>query len=293
MFGQTSDDTETPEAADTDPVSIDLNVDAALVLRDMVGIDTYPSVLSILPNIYLIEDRKRVAEVVRGQLTETGILSGAGEVHPVVAGWLRCLARPDTELLARVVDSGDEGQAPTMLCISLVRAGGTHVLAVRHDDHIVIQSVFHEGRQLNTLAAVLKSALGDYPELAFDAFSVQAAELEDLPSSADERRAALRELGAVPRTANVLTRAMEEVVRRAEVIMIEHRDGGAGAPDLKACMSVIDTLSGRLVVTPSEALDGQLWSTFRPGDDPALQSGINALVELLPGRSWFDTARTG
>ncbi|WP_328391727.1 ESX secretion-associated protein EspG [Nocardia sp. NBC_00416] len=278
--------------ADTDPVSIDLNVDAALVLRDMVGIDTYPAVLAIRPNIHRIEDRNRVWEVVREELTEAGIISG-DEVHPVVADWLRRLARPDTELMVQILDNGGDGQKLGILRMSLVRTGGTHVLAVRHDDHVIIQSVFHEGTQLNTLAAVVKSALGDYPVLSFDSVTFPAAELEEVPSSPDERRSALRELGAVPHTANVLTRAMSEVVRRAEVIMIEHRDGGSAIPDLKACMNVVDTLSGRLVVTPSTALDGQTWSTFRPGDDLALQSGINALVEMLPGRSWFDTARTG
>ncbi|MEU4314128.1 ESX secretion-associated protein EspG [Nocardia sp. NPDC024068] len=275
----------------TDPVSIDLNVDAALLLRSMVGIDTYPPVLSIRPNIFRIQDRDRVWAIVREQLAEAGMISG-DEVHPVVAGWIRRLARPDTELMVQVIDRDQGTQTPTILRASLVRAGNEHVLAVRHDDHIVIQAVFHEGRDLNTLTAVVKSALGDYPALDFDPLVVPAAALEDIPAGPDERRAELRELGALPRTASVLTRAMEEVVRRAEVIMVQHRDGG-GVPDMNACMNVIDTLAGRLVATPSRAADGQLWSTFRPGDDPALHSGINALAELLPGRSWFDTARTG
>lgn len=277
---------------DSDPVTIDLNVDAALVLKDMVGIDTYPPVLAILPNIYQVEDRDRVWAVVKEQLTEAGIIVG-GEVHPVVAEWLRCLERPDTEFVVRLIDTGRAGHVPTMLRISLVRRGETHVLAVRCDDEVIIQSVFHQGRQLNTLTAVLKSALGDYPVLGFEPLTLPTADLEEVPLDPDGRRAALRELGAEPRTASVLTRAMDEIVRRAEVIMIEHHDGGAETPNLDACMSVLDTLSGRLVVTPSTAVDGRIWSTFRPGDDAALHSGINGLAELLPGRSWFDTARTG
>ncbi|WP_459549692.1 ESX secretion-associated protein EspG [Nocardia sp. X0981] len=277
---------------DTDPVSIDLNVDAALVLQDMVGIDSYPTVLAIYPNIYRLTDRDRVWKVVKEQLTDAGIITG-DEVHPVVAGWLRALHRPDTELVVRVIDNGRGGHTPTMLRISLVRAGGDHVLAVRCDDEIIIQSVFHEGTQLNTLAEVLKSALGNYPVLNFDPFVLPTAELDDIPLDPDERPAALRELGATPRTAAVLTRAMDEIVRRAEVLMIEHRDGEVRSVDFGICMSVVDTLSGRFVVTPSRAMDGQTRSAFRPGDDLALQSGINALVELLPGHSWFDTARTG
>ncbi|MGW4070664.1 ESX secretion-associated protein EspG [Nocardia grenadensis] len=278
--------------ADSDPVTIDLNVDAALVLKDMVGIDTYPPVLAIMPNIYRIDDRDRVRAVVKEQLTEAGILVG-GEVHPVVAGWLRCLERPDVELVVRLIDNGRGGHTPTMLRMSLVRSGEAHVLAVRCDDEVIIQSVFHQGRQLNTLAAVLGSALGDYPVLSFEPLGIAIDDLQEIPVDPDGRRSALRELGAEPRTASVLTRAMDEIVRRAEVLMIEHRDGGATTPDFNVCLSVLDTLAGRLVITPSRALDGRIWSTFRPGDDPALHSGINGLAELLPGRSWFDTARTG
>ncbi|WP_229719155.1 ESX secretion-associated protein EspG [Nocardia jinanensis] len=284
--------TASAEVESGDPVSVDLNVDAALVLKDMVGIDTYPLVLSITPNIYRISDRDRVRAVVAAQLTADGIISD-GEVDPVVAGWLRCLDRPDTELVIRVLDNGRGGETPTMLRVSLVRRGEHHVLAVRCDDEIVIQSVFHQGRQLDTLTAVLESILGDYPVLDFEPFTRAETDPEEPPQDADGVRAGLRELGASPRTANVLTRALGEIVRQAEVLMIEHRDGGPETPDFTICMNVLDTFSGRFVITPSVTLDGRTRSTFRPGDHAALQSGINTLAELLPGRSWFDTARTG
>ncbi|WP_040834080.1 ESX secretion-associated protein EspG [Nocardia brevicatena] len=274
----------------TDAISIDLNVDAALVLQNMVGIDSYPPVLALFPTVHRVDDWNRVQEVVITQLAEAGIVEG-DQVHPVVEDWLRCLYRPDTELVARILDNGRGGHTPTMLRMSLVRSGEQHVLAVRCDDHVVIQSVFQEGRQLNTLTAAVKSALGNYPVLNFEPITVAAEALEEVPTDPDEQRAALCELGATPHTASVLTRAMTEIVRRAEVYMVEHRDGGSGSIDTKAGVSVLDTLSGRLVATPSAAMDGRIWSTFRPGDDSALQAGINALIELLPGRSWFDPSR--
>ncbi|MGW5388334.1 ESX secretion-associated protein EspG [Nocardia sp. NPDC003963] len=286
--------TASAEVESGDPVSVDLNVDAALVLKDLVGIDTYPLVLAITPNIFRISDRDRVRAVVAEQLAADGIISG-GEVDPVVASWLRCLERPDTELAIRVIDNGRGGEVPTMLRVSLVRSGEQHVLAVRCDDEIVIQSVFHQGRQLDTLTAVLESILGDYPALDFEPFTradSDTAESEP-PQDVDGVRAGLRDLGATPRTANVLTRALGEIVRQAEVLMMEHRDGGPETPDFTICMNVLDTFSGRFVITPSVAMDGRTRSTFRPGDHAALRSGINTLAELLPGRSWFDTARTG
>lgn len=275
---------------DNGPISIDLNVDAALVLQNMVGIDSYPLVLALVPNIPKIADRDRVHAVVTEQLAEAGIVEG-DRVHPIVESWLHCLYRPDMELAVRIQDNGLGGNDPAMLRMSLVRKGEEHVLAVRCDDHVVIQSAFHEGRQLNTLAAAVTSALGSYPVLNFEPMSAAAEALAEVSADPEERRMVLCELGAVPHTASVLTRAMEEVVRRTEVIMVEHRDGGSGSIHTKACVSVLDTLSGRLVVTPSVALDGQIWSTFQPGDDAAVQAGIKALVELLPSRSWFDTSR--
>ncbi|WP_327147998.1 ESX secretion-associated protein EspG [Nocardia sp. NBC_01329] len=275
---------------EADPVSVDLNVDAALVLQNMVGIDSYPLVLALMPNIYDIEDRDRVRIVVEKQLTEAGIVDD-GRVHPEVVRWLHCLYRPDMELVVRIIDNGVAGHDATMLRMSLVRRGESHVLAIRCDDHVVIQPVFHQGRKLKTLAAALKSALGGYPALNFEPLTVATADLDEVPADPDAARGAWRELGAAPHTASVLTRALTETVRRTEVVMIEHHDGGAGSLDTKMCVSVLDTLSGRLVVTPSTAMDGQIWSTFRPGEDAALEAGIDALIELLPGRSWFDTSR--
>ncbi|WP_425302167.1 ESX secretion-associated protein EspG, partial [Nocardia cyriacigeorgica] len=138
---------------EADPVAIDLNVDAALLLKDLVGIDSYPPVLALLPNIYNLEDRDRVRAVVAEQLAEAGILVD-DRVHPAVAQWLRCLDRPDVELVVRIVETGAGGETPGMLRMSLVRTGESHVLALRNDDYVVIQPVFHEGRQLNTVAVV-------------------------------------------------------------------------------------------------------------------------------------------
>ncbi|WP_280384791.1 ESX secretion-associated protein EspG [Nocardia wallacei] len=273
-----------------DPVAVDLNVDAALLLQHLVGIDSYPPVLALLPNIYNLDDLNRVRAVVAEQLTEVGVLDN-GRVHPVVEHWLQCLYRPDMELVARVLDNGRDGAPRGMLRMSLVRAGETHVLAVRSDDHIVIQSVFLQDRQLDTVAAALTAALGPGQALRFEPMSAPLEQFQEVPSEPDERRRALVELGAQPHTAGVLTRVLDEVVRRAEVLLIEHRDGGSAQTEV--CLSVLDTLSGRIVVTPSVAMDGQVWSTYAPGDDAAIRSGVAALVELLPGRSWFETARTG
>ncbi|MEV6139381.1 ESX secretion-associated protein EspG [Nocardia sp. NPDC051990] len=275
---------------ETDPIAIDLNVDAALLLRDMAGIDSYPPILALMPNIFDVDDLERVRAVVAEQLTEVGIIDG-DRVHPTVEHWLQCLDRPDVELMALVLATGLDGEQKGMLRMSLVRRGDTHVLAVRCDDEIVIQAVYQQEQQLDSVWAAVGAALGSTPALSFAPVTVAQAELAEIPGDQDGRRQALLELGAQPHTAGVLGRALDEVVRRAEVTVVQHQDGVELKP--KYGVSVLDTLSGRIVVTPSVAMDGEVRSTYTPGDDAALHAAIVGLVELLPGRSWFDTSRIG
>ncbi|WP_280233659.1 ESX secretion-associated protein EspG [Nocardia cyriacigeorgica] len=288
-FSQESLVAETDEDDDLDPIVVDLNVDAALVLQSLVGIESYPLVLALHPNIYDEDDHARVHAVVLDQLAEAGIVED-GRVLPVVARWLRCLYRPDTEMAVRVVDTGFGGESQAMLRMSLVRQGDTHVLAARNDDHVTIQSVFHEGDGLETLAAAVSAAVGPCPAAQFEPLTATAEQLNDMPADQSEHRQALLELGAHRHTAGVLSRVHNEVVRRTEIVMFEYHDGGTAEPKVSA--NVLDTPSGRIVVTPSVAMDGRLWCTYLPGDDAAVHAAVAALVELLPGRSWFDTSRT-
>lgn len=271
-----------------DPVAIDLNVDAALVLRHLAGIDSYPPVLALMPNIYRVEDRDRVHAVVTDQLIEAGMVID-GRVHPTIEHWLRCLYRPDVELVARIIDTGLDGGPKDMLRLSLVRSGETQVLAVRSDDHVVIQSVPAGERRLDALTGALSAALGPADALEFTPLSAWAEDFTEVPAEPAERRRALVELGAESRTASLLARVMNEIVRRAEIVVTEHHDGTTPRPEV--CMTVLDTVSGRIVVTPSMALDGRIRATYAPGDDAALHAGVAALVDLLPGRSWFETSR--
>lgn len=272
-----------------DPIAVDLNVDAALVLQDLVGIDSYPTVLALLPNIYRFEDRDRVHAVIATGLTESGILDD-GRVHPTIEHWLHCLDRPDVELVARIVATDDENAAPTMLRCTLVRRADTHVLALRCDDRVVIQPVFTDGERTDAVSAALAAALGPATASDFEPLTALLDQFQSVPSDPEPRRRALLELGATAHTATVLTRALDSVVRRAEVVIIEHQDGSLETPDL--CLSVLDTEFGRIAVLPTRALDGRVHSTYMPGDDMVLRAGIRALIELLPSRSWFDCART-
>lgn len=252
--------------------------------------------LDIWPSIWQGLDQERVDAAVAEQLTAAGILDD-GRIHPVVEEWLRALHRPDVELAVRIWDPSPEPDLEAMLRMSLVRAGSGHVLAVRHGDHVIVQSVHSDGRRVDPLAAALLTALGPCPALVFDPLRAGQAQLLEVPEETAGRRQALLELGATPRSAGLLSRVLSEVERQAEVMVVEHHDGAvtpspedlAAAPPL--CVQVLDTASGRIVVSPSVAVDGEIWVNYLPGDDAAVHAGIRALVDLLPGGSWFGTSR--
>jgi hypothetical protein len=275
-----------------EPVALELNVDAALVLQSLVGIDSYPDVLALLPNIYDPQDRDWVHAVVRDRLAEAGVVEG-NRVHPRVARWLECLYRPDIELVARIVDierDAEHPQVAAMLRLSLVRAGETHVLAVRCDDYVIVQELFTDGRPLRTVAAALADALGPAEPLWFEPITAPAAQVDELGGEpAQEIGRGLIELGADRRSAAILLRELSAVTRRAEVLAVEHHEGGS--MQSRACVSVFQGAAGRVVATPSVGLDGRVWATYSPGDGPAIEAAITALVQLLPSGSWTDTSR--
>ncbi|MBO0855730.1 MAG: ESX secretion-associated protein EspG [Nocardia sp.] len=271
-----------------DPVAVDLNVDAALFLKDQVGIDDYPAALGVLPLLDDEADRRKVDAVIAEQLRAEGIYGDDG-VHPAVAHWLRCLDRPDVELFARIVDYGENGEPIGVLRISLVRTGDTHVLAARYGDHIVIQPVFQPEGRTDAVVAALASALGPCPVVEFEPVTLLRTQIAELPDEPAAQRQAFVELGAPPHTAAVLSRLLADMVRRAEVVISEYHDGETPHPDI--CLSVFDSAAGRVVAVPRRAVDGAVWLTLGPGDDAALRTGVQALIDLLPGTNWFGTSR--
>jgi hypothetical protein len=267
-----------------DPVAIRLNVDAALVLRAAAGIDDYPFVLVLMPNIVDLDNQERVNRAVLEELIRAGIVFEDGEVHPHIAHWLRCLDRPDVELAVRIVETG---AAPAVLRMALVRCDQTHVLAVRNDDQLVIQSLFAVPGQLNTLSAAVLAGMGACPPARFGAFTARWDLVAEATGTPEEVGRVWRELGADPAAARLLSAA--EVVRAAEIVAYEHHDGLQAQPGL--IVQLLDTREGRIVVSPSVSADGAIWLRYAPGDNAEFAGAIAGLMDLLPGGSWFETSR--
>lgn len=273
---------------ESNPVAIELNVDAALVLQTLVGIEAYPLVLAVVPNIADWDDVERVYRAVLAELVQSGIVSPDGEVHPQVAEWLRCLYRPDVELAVRVVQAGSGDGALAVLRMSLVRCADRHVLAVRNDDRLVIQSVYSAPGRLSTLSAAVLAGMGKCPPALFEPWTAPVELTADVITAvADDRRRIWRELGADATCARILTEAA--VIQAAEIVAYEYHDGRIGNPE--NCVKILDTAEGRLVVSPRSSAAGGHWLHYSPGDTAAVHRAIASLIEMLPAGNWFETSR--
>ena len=54
-------------------------------------------------------------------------------------------------------------------------------------------------------------------------------------------------------------------------------------------MSLVDTIAGRVLVSPTRAFDGEWVSTFAPGTPFATAVAIEQLIANLPDAHWFSS----
>ena len=120
-----------------------LSVDGALFLMRLLGIDSLPTVLALMDNVYYAHDQRVVDDVTVPILVEHGLIDLEGRVEPTVEGWLRTLERPDIDVELRAM------QGERMRRAVVARRGGDHVLAVRRDEELVIQGIWSQGNSLD------------------------------------------------------------------------------------------------------------------------------------------------
>lgn len=258
---------------------VDLDVDSVLLLGRLTEVPRFPIVLALMPNVYNSDDQDQVDGIVRERLQVAGILDAAGAVHPEVRAWIGALAAPDRQLHARVIRAGQP-----MLRVSIVRAGGLHVMAMRCDDHVVLQPInVIAGRGAGKdLAAALAAVLGDVPSAQIATVSGPV----DLVASDAE---ALREVGASRETAETLARAGEfEADQFAEIGASDYSRGPEQDVDLT--IRVVDTIEGRIIVAPHAATHpgGDRWVSISGASNGQLAGAIDALCGLMASRRWFE-----
>jgi EspG family len=232
------------------------------------------------------------------ELTQMGLMSAAGHVNPAVAEWIRQVCFPDRWLDLRYVGSGQASGPDELLRGIIARRGNETretartaetaktVVALRNAQLVTFTAMdVHDAR---TLVPVLGVGLAQRPPARFDEFSMPAR----VGARADER---LRNGTSLPEVLDYLgipqsARPVVESVftgprSYVEVVAGCRHDGRQASTEVG--MSIVDTTAGRVLVSPSQAFDGEWISTFRPGTAFAIALAVEQLTAQLPGGEWF------
>lgn len=266
-----------------------LSVDSALFVKRLMGIDSLPPVLGLLNNVYYPHDQAVVDDITVPLLIDNGLVDINGAVDPTLASWMRVLEMPDIDVTMRAMHDDQMRRAV------VARRGSTHVMAMRHDDEVVVQELFsadstsfHDVVSFPMWAAMRPSAQRVAPPAAdFDTVTLPIDQVQSLSTSAQPGQmvAVLRgELGVDAQTARILNEVSSYSGQRCEITM--HENIGLTTVETKAGVFVADTSFGRVVSAVGKQ-GSRLWVTFGPGDYPRFKAAMTDLVQLTPSRDWF------
>ncbi|MGV0624489.1 ESX secretion-associated protein EspG [Mycolicibacter minnesotensis] len=279
----------------TEPNAAELTVEQAWYIAETVGAGSFPWVLAITMPYTDAGERGAFMARQRDELTRMGVVSPEGTVNPAVAEWIRVVCFPERWLDLRYVGSPAGGAADMLRGIVARRDDptgrpGRTVVALRNAQLVTFTAMdIDDPRQL---VPVLGAGLGQRPPARFDEFTLPAR----VGARADERLRAGAPLAEVldylgiPASARPIVESVFSGPRSyVEVVAGCARDGRHTVTEVG--MSLVDTEKGRILVTPSQAFDGEWVSTFRPGTDFATAVAVEQLTGALPEGTWFPGQR--
>jgi hypothetical protein len=273
------------------PNAVELTVDHAWFIAETVGAGTFPWVLAITTPYTDAAVRADFLARQRAELAQMGLVSGDGAVSPAVAGWIRVVCFPDRWLELRFVGPGvGPGQSDGMLRGVVARRGEATVVALRSAQLVTFTAM--DVGDPRALAPVLGVGLAGRPPGRFDEFSLPAR----VGARADERLRGGAPLAEVlvylgiPESAHPVVESVFAGPRNyVEVVAGCHHDGRHATSEVG--MSIVDTMAGRVLVSPSRGFDGEWVSTFAPGTDFAIAVAVEQLTATLPDGQWFPDSR--
>lgn len=276
----------------TEPNAAELTVEQAWYIAETVGAGSFPWVLAITMPYADVGERANFMARRRDELIQMGIVSPDGVVNAAVAEWIRVVCFPDRWLDLRYVGPASAGDEPEMLRGVVARRDeivgkpGSTVVALRNAQLVTFTVMDIDEPRL--LVPVLGAGLRQRPPARFEEFTVPAR----VGVRADERLRAGAPLAEVfdylgiPLSARSVVESVFTGPRSyVEVVAGCARDGRHSTTPVG--MSLVDTDAGRILVTPSQAFDGEWVSTFRPGTDFATAVAIEHLTAALPEGTWF------
>ncbi len=278
------------------PNAVELTVEQAWFIAETVGAGTFPWVLAITTPYTDAAERGAFLDRQAAELTRMGMMSQGGAVNPAVANWIRQVCFPDRWLDLRYVGSGAISGADELLRGIIVRRGDETretpktVVALRNAQLVTFTAMnVHDAR---ALVSVLGVGLAQRPPAQFDEFSLPAR----VGARADERLrngASLTEVVdylGIPRSARPVVESVFTGPRSYVEIVAGCRHDGQYA-STEVGVSIVDTTTGRVLVSPSRAFDGEWISTFRPGTPFAIAVAVEQLTSELPDGDWFPSNR--
>lgn len=265
-----------------------LSVDGALFIKRLMRIEWMPEVLALLDNVYYAADQAIVDDHTVPQLVEGGLVDIDGTVEPSLAKWMKVLAGPDIIATLRAMNEDRMRRAV------VARRGDDHVLALRRNEEVVIQSVWSAG---NTLDDVVASPLWNALRVSETELAPEAAELDTITLTLDDvrelsaidphdRRVAiwLRDHGVDKVSAKVLAEVATYSGQRAEIAIEQNQ--GVTTFKSPVGVGVADTSAGR-VVSSVRQIGSQYLVTFGPGSYARFKTAIADLVAIAPAKNWF------
>jgi EspG family len=271
------------------PNAVELTVEQAWYIADTVGAGTFPWVLAITMPYTDAAERGAFNHRQAAELTRMGLMSAGGHVNPAVAEWVRQVCFPERWLDLRYVGSGEVSGADELLRGIIARRGDESqktVVALRNAQLVTFTAMdIHDAR---SLVPVLGVGLAQRPPARFDEFSLPAR----VGARADER---LRNGGSlaevldylgIPQSARPVVESVFTGPRSYVEIVAGCRHDGRHA-STEVGMSIVDTIAGRVLVSPSRAYDGEWISTFKSGTAFAIAVAVEQLTSELPDSAWF------
>jgi hypothetical protein len=272
------------------PNAVELTVDQAWCIAETVGAGTFPWVLAITTPYTDAAERGAFLAAQTAELARMGMVSADGAINAAVADWIRVVCFPERWLDLRYVGSAAAAGGDDLLRGIIARRGGKTVVALRNAQLVTFTTMdIHDAR---ALVPILGVGLAQRSPARFDEFSLPA----QVGARADERLrngAPLTEvldyLG-IPRSARAVVESVFTGPRSyVEIVAGAHHDGHHTTTDVG--MSIVDTVEGRVLVSPSRAFDGEWISTFSPGTAFAVAVAVEQLTGQLPDGHWFEGNR--
>ncbi len=287
------------------PNAVELTVEQAWFIAETIGAGSFPWVLAITTPYRDAAERSAFLEGQKAELTRMGVVRADGVINPAVADWIRVVCFPDRWLDLRYLgpntadgsghDGSGGGSGELLRGIVAQRAGTSGktsktVVALRSAQLVTFTAMDLDDPR--ALVPVLCVGLAQRPPAQFEKFSMPTR----VGARADERLRAGASLAEVvdylgiPESARPVVESVFAGPRSyVEIVAGCHRDGRHDTTEVG--MSVVDTVAGRVLVSPSRAFDGEWVSTFSPGTPFAIAVAFEQLTAGLPDGQWFPHQR--